>query len=273
MTDSSATDTPPATATATAAVASQPPALAIDGAVATITFRRPATHNRIEPDDVGILRGYLRELDGRADVRVIVFAGEGRTFSSGFDLTRLGTTATTNAENTFELLTDEIENTRAVTLARLDGPVFGGSTDLALACDFRIGAEGIRMFMPAARLGLHYYGHGLRRGVSRLGLGAAKKLFLTARQIDAAEMRAIGYLDALVPRAEFDAELRRWIDELLAMAPVPLVSTKRVLNAIGRQQYDEEIARADYRASLATEDVGEALAAFKDKRPPVFKGR
>lgn len=106
MTDSSATDTPPATATATAAVASQPPALAIDGAVATITFRRPATHNRIEPDDVGILRGYLRELDGRADVRVIVFAGEGRTFSSGFDLTRLGTTATTNAENTFELLTD-----------------------------------------------------------------------------------------------------------------------------------------------------------------------
>ena len=269
MTDS-APSTPPIPPDA---AASRPPALSVDGPVATITFRRPATHNRIEPDDVGLLRGYLSDLDGRPEVRVIVFAGEGRTFSSGFDLTRLGATATTHAENTFELLTDEIENARAVTLARLDGPVYGGSTDLALACDFRIGAEGIRMFMPAARLGLHYYGHGLRRWVSRLGIGAAKKLFLTARQIDAAEMRAIGYLDALVPRDEFDAELRRWIDDLLAMAPVPLVSTKRVLNAIGRQQYDEAAARADYRASLATEDIGEALAAFKAKRPPVFRGR
>ncbi|HUD32991.1 MAG TPA: enoyl-CoA hydratase/isomerase family protein [Variovorax sp.] len=269
MTDSSS----PATATTPDAAPSLPPALSIDGAVATITLRRPSTHNRIEPDDVGLLRAYLDDLNGRPDVRVIVFAGEGRTFSSGFDLTRLGATATTRAENTFELLTDEIENARAVTLARLDGPVYGGSTDLALACDFRIGTEGIRMFMPAARLGLHYYGHGLRRWVSRLGIGAAKKLFLTASQIDAAEMRAIGYLDALVPRADFDAELQRWIDDLLAMAPVPLVSTKRVLNAIGRQQYDEEAARADYRASLATEDIGEALAAFKDKRKPVFKGR
>lgn len=268
MTDSSSTVPSPSSA-----APSRPPSLCVDGAVATITFRRPSSHNRIEPDDLGVLRGYLDQLNDRADVRVIVFAGEGRTFSSGFDLTRLGETATTEAESMFEILTDEIENARAVTLARLDGPVFGGSTDLALACDFRIGAEGIRMFMPAARLGLHYYGHGLRRWVSRLGIGAAKKLFLTARQIDASEMLAIGYLDALVPRDQFDAELQRWIDDLLAVAPVPLVSIKRVINAIGRQQYDEEAARADYRASLATEDIGEALAAFKDKRKPVFKGR
>ncbi|MDN8615152.1 enoyl-CoA hydratase/isomerase family protein [Variovorax ginsengisoli] len=260
------------TSTTTAAL-SQPPALSIEGALATITFRRPANHNRIEPDDVAILRGYLKELNANHDVRVIVFRGEGKTFSSGFDLTRLGKVAGQSTENSFEVLTDEVENARAITIARLDGPVYGGSTDLALACDFRIGAEGIRMFMPAARLGLHYYGHGLRRWVSRLGIGPAKKLFLTSRQIDANEMRAIGYLDAVVPAALFEAEMQRWIDELLAMAPVPLVSIKTVLNDIARQQYDEEAAKAAYHASLKTEDIGEALAAFAEKRKPVFKGR
>lgn len=251
----------------------QPPSLSIDGQVATIGFHRPAAHNRIEPDDVGILRGYIAQLNANPQVLVIQFQGEGKTFSSGFDLTRLGKAANAQEDNPFEALTDEIENARAVTIARLNGPVYGGSTDLALACDFRIGAEGIRMFMPATRLGLHYYGHGLRRWVSRLGLGPAKRLFLTSRQIDAQEMLAIGYLDALVPPEQFDAEVQRWIGELLSMAPVPLVSTKRVLNAIGRQEYDEEAARRDFRASLETEDIGEALRAFAEKRPPVFKGR
>ena len=72
-----------------------------------------------------------------------------------------------------------LEMARPVTVAALHGGVYGGATDLALACDFRVGAHGIDMFMPAARLGLHYYRSGLERYVSRLGLDNAKRLFLT----------------------------------------------------------------------------------------------
>ncbi|MDQ6680879.1 MAG: enoyl-CoA hydratase/isomerase family protein [Pseudomonadota bacterium] len=256
------------------ATQAEPPLLEIGGGVATITLRRPASHNRIEPDDLAVLRGYLRELDDTPAVKIIVFAGVGKTFSSGFDLSQLGKAAATQgAENTFEAFTDEIENARAVTIAKLSGPVYGGATDLALACDFRLGAEGIRMFMPAAKLGLHYYGHGIRRWVTRLGLGAAKRLFLTARPIDAAEMLRIGYLDSLVPAAELDAELARWIGELDSVAPVPLVSMKSILNATARQQYDEAEAQAAHRQSLASSDIREALAAFAEKRAPVFTGR
>lgn len=247
------------------------PLLQIDGAVATITLRRPATHNRIEPDDVPMLRGYLRQLNANAAVRVIIFASTGKSFSSGFDLSRLSTAATAG-ENQFEQLGDEIENARAVTIAKLHGPVYGGSTDLALACDFRLGVRGMRMFMPAARLGLHYYGHGIRRWVSRLGLGAAKKLFLTARPIDGDEMLRIGYLDALVESEALDAELATWVTDLLSMAPIPLVSMKATLNETARGQYDEEVARAAAEASLKTRDVGEALAAFAEHRTPRFTG-
>jgi enoyl-CoA hydratase len=247
------------------------PLLQIDGAVATITLRRPTTHNRIEPDDVLMLRSYLLQLNANTAVRAIVFASTGKSFSSGFDLSRLGTSATTG-ENQFEQLCDEIENARAVTIAKLHGPVYGGSTDLALSCDFRLGVRGMRMFMPAARLGLHYYGHGIRRWVSRLGLGAAKKLFLTARPIDSDEMLRIGYLDALVEPEALDAELVTWVAELLSMAPIPLVSMKVTLNETARGQYDEQAARAAAEASLKTRDIGEALAAFAEHRTPCFTG-
>lgn len=253
------------------AVTPAPPLLEIDGAIATITLRRPATHNKIEPEDLPVLRDYLAQLDANRQVRVIVFASTGKSFSSGFDLGRLGSAAS-STDNAFQHFTDEIENARAITVARLHGPVYGGSTDLALACDFRIGVTGMRMFMPAARLGLHYYPHGIRRWVSRLGLGAAKKLFLTSRPIPGEEMLRIGYLDALVEPALLDAELKNWTDDLLAQAPIPLVSMKATLNQIGRQQYDEESAHAAYAASLATRDIGEALAAFAEKRAPVFTG-
>ncbi len=259
-----------------AAAEASPPALTVNGAVATITLRRPATHNRIEPDDVGVISGFLQGLNETPSVRVIVFRSEGKSFSSGFDLTRLGGTATKSSaqgyNNPFEQLCDNIENARAVTIARLHAPVYGGSTDLALSCDFRLGAQGIRMFMPAARLGLHYYGHGIRRWVTRLGLGGAKKLFLTSRTIAAEEMLRIGYLDAVVPGDELDNELQRWVDDLLAMAPVPVVSMKQVLNATARQQFDEQAAAQAFLSSLGTQDLREALAAFAENRTPVFKG-
>ncbi|VWB60811.1 enoyl-CoA hydratase [Burkholderia lata] len=253
----------------------QPPSLAIDGAVATIRLHRPASHNRIEPDDVAVLRGHLDRLDADPAVRVIVFESSGKSFSAGFDLTRFGKAVSDRRDtqdSLFEALCDAIENTRAVTIARLHAPVYGGATDLALSCDFRIGVDGIRMFMPAARLGLHYYGHGIRRWVSRLGLGAAKKLFLTSRTIDAAEMLRIGFLDALVAPDSLDAEIRKWTEELLAMAPIPVVSMKAILNQAARGEYDDVAAFEAFKYSLGTDDMAEALAAFAENRKPTFQG-
>ena len=135
---------------------------------------------------------------------MLVLTGTGRAFSAGYDLNSVADRATSakeeqSAGSAFEVVVNRLEDLGVPTICRLNGGVYGGSTDLALACDFRIGVDTAEMFMPAARLGLHYYKSGIERYVSRLGVDNAKKLFLTAQKITAPEMLRIGYLTAMVP--------------------------------------------------------------------------
>ena len=148
-------------------------------------------------------------IEGDAALRVLVLTGTGRAFSAGYDLNSVAERAASTVEqqsagSAFEVVVNRLEELGVPTICRLNGGVYGGATDLALACDFRIGTDGCEMFMPAARLGLHYYPSGIARYASRLGVDNAKKLFLTAEKIDAAEMLRIGYLTALVPTDALD---------------------------------------------------------------------
>ena len=127
------------------------------------------------------------------------------------------------------------------TLARLHGGVHGGAVDLALACDFRVGDAGLQLRMPAARIGLHYYPGGLRRAVSRLGLAAAKRLFLLAEVLDAAQLRELGYLDVVVATEALDAEVERMAAALLGGAPLALSGMKRSLDEIAAGTADAAV--------------------------------
>jgi len=254
------------------------PLLTMAGARATIRLNRPAVHNRIEPPDLLMLVEHLAAIDANPEIRVLVLTGTGRSFSSGYHLGDMAerpeaeVTARADAPS-FEGVALQLENLRVPSICRLNGGVYGGSTDLALCCDFRVGVDTVEMFMPAARLGLHYYPSGMLRYVSRLGLNAAKKLFLTAEKIQAPEMLAIGYLTEMVPAAELDARVDALADRLAAMAPLAVQGVKRSLNEIARQQFDEKGALDRAKASQASEDLKEGLAAFREKRAPVFKGR
>jgi enoyl-CoA hydratase/carnithine racemase len=158
------------------------------------------------------------------------------------------------------------------TIAALQGSVYGGATDLALACDFRIGVESMRMLMPAARLGIVYYPNGIERYVSRLGVAAAKRLFLTAEPIEADEMRRIGYLDEIVPAEALDARVDALAATLANNAPLALAGLKRAINETAAGRLDRD-ALAEARArSSSSADHAEALKAWSEKRKPVFKG-
>ncbi len=245
------------------------PTLAFDGACATIRLNRPALHNRIEPEDLAELGRLLDHADSDPALRVLVLTGTGRSFSSGYNIGKIGGST---CDVSFEELTDRLELFRLPTICALNGGVYGGSTDLALACDFRIGVEGMRMFMPAARLGLHYYAGGLRRYVSRLGLGAAKRLFLTAQPIDTAELLRIGYLDEAVPAERLVARVAEWVAMLAANAPLAVQGTKASLNAIARGEIDLEAIAAAQEACDRSADLIEGRDAWLAKRPPRFVG-
>jgi enoyl-CoA hydratase/carnithine racemase len=250
------------------------PSLTIEGPRATIRLHRPAQHNRIEPADLAALLAHLRAVEADTSLRVLVLTASGKSFSSGFHLGELadGEVAEGAAKPSFEAAVQAMENCRLPTVCRLNGGVYGGSTDLALACDFRIGVLGMEMFMPAARLGIHYYPSGMLRYVSRLGLNAAKRLFLTAETLGAEELLAIGYLTDLVPPGELDAATDALADRLAAMAPLAVQGMKLALNEIAHGRFDAEACLARAAASQASEDLREGLAAWREKRAPVFRG-
>ena len=250
------------------------PVLTIEGARATIRLNRPKHLNRLQPEDLEALKQLFDRIEADAAIRVLVLTGTGRAFSAGYDLNSVADRATSTDEETagsaFEVMVNRLEDLGVPTICRLNGGVYGGSTDMALACDFRIGVDTAEMFMPAARLGLHYYKSGIRRYVSRLGTDNAKKLFLTAQKIDAAEMQRIGYLTAMVPAADLDEEVDRLAAILAGNAPVAMRGMKRTINEISHGKLDEAAADRRARDSMRGAEIREGVKAFAEKRPPKF---
>ena len=265
-------------ATAEAEAEGGVPSLAVEGPRATIRLNRPRHMNRIQPEDIPVLMRLLDEVDANAAVRVLVLTGSGRAFSAGYHLGDLteqaeGGGSADGGVPSFEALTNRLERCRVPTICRLNGGVYGGSTDLALACDFRVGRDDVEMFMPAGRLGVHYYEAGMRRYVSRLGLNAAKRLFLTGERIGAAEMLRIGYLTEVAPAEELDARVDALAGRIAALAPLAVQGMKRALDEIARGELDVAMLEARQAACNDSEDLKEGLRAFKEKRQPVFQGR
>lgn len=257
-----------------AAEAPSTPVLTIDGARATIRLNRPRHLNRLQPEDLGALIALFDRVEADPSLRVLVLTGTGRAFSTGYDLGAIGGAAETSPAGgtgpSFESVVDRLEDLALPTICRLNGGVYGGSTDLALACDFRIGIDAAEMFMPAARLGLHYYPNGIKRYVSRLGIDNAKRLFLTAEKIGAAEMLRIGYLTSIVASDALDAEVGRLATLLAANAPLAMRGMKRAINDFARGTLDEAAARRRYQDSMEGEEIKEGMKSFAEKRRPRF---
>ncbi|MCA6109211.1 enoyl-CoA hydratase/isomerase family protein [Bradyrhizobium cenepequi] len=256
-----------------AAETATPPLLEISGPRATIRLNRPKHMNRLQAEDLVELVGLFHRVEADPAVRVLVLTGTGRAFSAGYDLNSVSARATGDEPSTgsaFEGVANRLEDLGVPTICRLNGGVYGGSTDLALACDFRIGVDTAEMFMPAAKLGLHYYPSGIRRYVTRLGFDNAKMLFLTGQKIGAVEMLRIGYLTAMVPEEALDEEVDRLANILAANAPRAMAGMKRAINEFARGALDSEAADHRHRESLRGPEIQEGIRARAEKRPPRF---
>lgn len=255
------------------------PLLSLHGGRATVTLNRPDQHNRLHVEDLLALQHHFHALAADPAVKLLVLTGGGRSFCSGFHIGEFDGGAGSAADRAsagprlFEQTVDALEALAMPTVCRLNGSVYGGAIDLALACDFRVGVAALELRMPAARLGLHYYPNGLRRYVSRLGLATAKRLFLLAEAVPAAELLVLGYLDRLAAPGQLDAEVQAIADALSAGAPLALRGMKASLNEIARGEFDLSALREREASCASSADLQEGKAAFAEKRTPRFVGR
>ena len=248
------------------------PTLTIDGAIATICLSNPQYANRLSPKDLDTLRAHLDTVNAIGSVLVLRIMAQGKYFCSGYDISSLAA-ETAPSSLYFGETMDLIEQARPVTIAAINGGVYGGGTDLCLACDFRVGSSTANMFMPAAKLGLHFYPGGMARYITRLGLNHARRLFLTAEKIEAKEMHDIGFLTDLVAPEKLNDRVDALTQQLASMAPLALLGIKKHLTLIAHGQLDVAAIKAAVLESERSQDMKEGAAAWKEKRPAKFLGR
>ena len=244
--------------------------LSIDNQVATLTINRPDKGNAITLDALATLSAHLEEL-AAGPIRALVITGAGeRAFSAGMDLSDVADPGSWT-ENPLTRFCDRLERFPRPTIARINGAVIGGATEIAMSCDLRIGVETTKLRVPAIDLGVHYEFEGLARMIRQLGPQPTRRIYMLGEKLDASMMTEIGFLDRCVPRGALDATIEDVLAGVVAGAPLAVNGIKATIAEILAGQEATE-AKQRIKQAWASADLQEGLAAIREKRPPVFKG-
>lgn len=246
------------------------PSLEINGRVAIITLCRPEVANRLESEDLNAIIDHIELINKNPEILVLLIKAQGKYFCSGYNLNEVDGDG---KGPHFQDGPNAIDKARPITIALMNGPAFGGATDLALACDFRYGIKDCFIQVPAAKIGLHFYQTGLERYISRVGINNAKKILIACQKIPADELKSMGFLDEIFENNdELNLAGNKLANEIASFAPLSIMGMKKHLNqiAIGKLNIDE--LAQDIQNADNSNDLKEGLLAMREKRLPNFKG-
>jgi enoyl-CoA hydratase/carnithine racemase len=228
-----------------------------DGPVATITLCRPEVHNAQTSRMWEALRDIGRDLSG--EVRVVVLRGQGRSFSSGLDLsegqsamaalTRLGADGAAERIAGFQQGFSWLRRPDLITIAAVQGHAIGAGLQLALACDLRVLADDAQLAMAEVTLGLVPDLGGTRRLVELVGYSRALEICVTGRRLDAAEAHRIGLANLVVPPDQLAAAVADLTAAVLAGHRDAVIEIKALLLAATTRSYPEQ-ERAERQAQV-----------------------
>jgi len=256
--------------------------LEVRGPAAWATLNRPRELNALSLPMMERLAGILDETEADPAVRCLVITGAGRAFCAGADLkfvhdmpAEQRDAATMAFLRQASALMSRIEAFPKPVVAAVNGVATAGGLELVLCCDLVIAAESARLGDGHANYGLLPGAGASARLPRRVGLARAKHLFFTGDLLPAAELVAAGLVNSVEPDAELGAAVQRLAEKVAAKSPVGLRRMKELANAATEATQEEALRRelavnGDYARTF---DRNEGLAAFNERRPPVFQGR
>ncbi len=253
----------------------------LERGVGLITINQPAKHNAMSLEMWDGLGEVIDDFAADPSVRVVILTGAGHTaFVSGADISQFGDVrATAAAQAEYERRTrpvrDRIAAFERPIIARIRGYCIGGGLSLALLADLRIAAQDSSFAIPAARLGIAYGPHSIRRLIDVVGPAHARMLLYTGVRIDATEAARMGLVNEVVPDARLSDRVLTLARMIADNAPLSIAASKRTVSEMMCEESERDTAAIEraIAACFDSADYAEGRAAFAEKRPPRFRGR
>jgi enoyl-CoA hydratase/carnithine racemase len=251
-------------------------------AVARIRIDNPGKRNALDHEILDGLAELVPSLDEGITTRCLIITGTDRMFSSGYDIGDIpdevfAEEAERLVAHPFSKAIEAVDRFPFPTIAAINGHALGGGLELAMSCDLRLAARGVKLGMPPAKLGLIYSHTGLLKFLDAVGPARTRELFFTGRNMDADRAEQIGLVNEVTEPDKVGEVAVALAAEVAGNAPLSLRGNKEIIGKLvnfGRLSEQQERELIDLRlSSFRSHDFREGVKAFGEKRKPRWEGR
>ena len=249
-----------------------------DAGIGIITLNRPKALNALNDELIDELSLVMDEISADNEVQAVIITGVERAFAAGGDIAFMANADSLQAEKFVEAIRiafDKIDHLDKPVIAAISGLALGGGSELALACDIRIAAEGATIGQPEINLGIIPGAGGTQRLTRTVGPGWAKYMVMTGLSIDTDTAFKIGLITAVVPKDQLMNEAKKIARIMTAKSALAMKAAKQCLNFGMNVDLSSALTyeMKTWASLFSTEDQKEGMKAFLEKRKPVYKGR